>query len=233
MNEASITISGLIKSSFVDYPGHIACVLFVPGCNYDCYYCHNRCLLDGSAERVAPGLIDDFLRKRAGLLDGVVISGGEPTLQKELIPFIKEIKKLGYEIKLDTNGSSPEVIQELLALGLLDYYAVDYKAPAHRYREICRSQRDAEIVLRTVDLLHCAKVPFEVRTTVIPQLHEEDLITMAKELPLLSRYVLNPYRKPERYLPCDAAKVDETPYTKGQIEAFAKAILPYQPNVMT
>lgn len=228
-----MTISGLIKSSFVDYPGHIACVLFVPGCNYDCYYCHNRSLLDGSAARIDPGLIDNFLRKRAGLLDGVVISGGEPTLQKGLIPFVKELKKLGYEIKLDTNGSSPEVIQELLALGLLDYYAVDYKAPALRYRELCRSQRDAETVLRTIGLLHCAKVPFEVRTTVIPQLHESDLITMAKELPLLPRYVLNPYRKPERFLPCDAAKVDERPYTNGQIEAFAKAILPYQPNVTT
>lgn len=228
-----MTISGIIKSSFVDYPGLISCVLFVPGCNYNCFYCHNRSLIDGTHEILNSRFIDEFLQKRVGLLDGIVISGGEPTLQSNLIPFVKSIKDLGFKLKLDTNGSSPKIVQKLLQLDLFDYYAVDYKAPAYRYREISGSKEGADAVLRTIDLLHYAAVSFEVRTTMIPQLLETDLILMAKELPLLSRYVLNPYRKPERFLSCDTSKIEKTPFTKVQLESFAKKIQPFQPNVIT
>lgn len=225
--------SGIAKSSFVDYPGLVSCVLFVPGCNYNCFYCHNRPLIEGSPEIMSPDSIADFLQKRIGLLDGLVISGGEPTLQKDLISFAEGIKALGFKLKLDTNGSSPSVVYQLLQTGLFDFYAVDYKAPAQRYPEICGGLANADPVLRTIDLLLNATVPFEVRTTMIPQLYETDLIAMAKELPVLPRYVLNPYRKPENFLPCDAARVEEAAYTKGQIESLVKKIQPFQPNVRT
>jgi pyruvate formate lyase activating enzyme len=227
-----MTVSGMVKSSFVDYPGLVACVLFVPGCNYNCFYCHNRSLIDGTHEIILPGYVDDFLKRRAGMLDAVVISGGEPTLQPDLIFFMESVKSLGYKIKLDTNGSSPLTVREVLNAGLCDYFAVDYKAPYSRYREICGPQADANKVLETVRMLYESSARFEVRTTVIPQLTEQDLIRMAQELPPLPRYVLNKYRPPQKYLPCHQELVNQSPYTPAQIEAFTDLIRPFQPNVI-
>ena len=178
-----MNISGIVKSSLIDYPGMISCVLFVPGCNYDCFYCHNRSLIDGSHILITPQYVTDFLLKRAGLLDGVVISGGEPTLQSGLISFIQMIKGLGYQIKLDTNGSRPDVIEEILRLGLCNYFAVDYKAPSEQYPKICGGGSDACKVIKTIQLLSESGVPFEVRTTVIPQLGSEELIHYGKGAP--------------------------------------------------
>ena len=148
-----MTIGGIVKSALVDFPGLVSCVLFTPGCNYDCFFCHNRQLLDGSHQVLETGTVMDFLRKRVGQLDGVVLTGGEPTLQPDLLTFIEEIKEFGYKVKLDTNGSSPQVIREVLESGHCDYVAVDYKAPAHRYPEICRGAADGEPVSRTIRLL--------------------------------------------------------------------------------
>jgi pyruvate formate lyase activating enzyme len=223
-------LSGLVKSSLIDFPGLVACVLFVPGCNYDCFYCHNRMLIDGSHETLDEKQVFAFLKKRAGFLDGVVISGGEPTLQPDLMDDIKEIRRLGYKVKLDTNGSSPGTVEKLLREGLCDYFAVDYKAPAARYREICGGASDAQNVLRTIQTLLDFKADFEVRTTVIPQLKEEDLAIMARELPIVPRYVLNRYRKPELFLPCDAEKVEQTPYGQDQVVRFSEVLRACQPN---
>lgn len=226
-----MTVSGMVKSSFVDYPGLVACVLFVPGCNYNCFYCHNRNLIDGTHEIMLPGCVEDFLKRRAGMLDGVVISGGEPTLQPDLLFYMESVKSLGYKLKLDTNGSSPRVVREILKAGLCDYFAVDYKAPSNRYRDICGPLADAEKVLESVRLLHESSARFEVRTTVIPQLNGQDLIRMAQELPPLPKYVLNKYRLPQKYLPCHRDLVNQSPYTPAQLEAFIELIRPFQPNV--
>ena len=225
-------ISGIVKSSLVDYPGMVAGVLFVPGCNYNCFYCHNRSLLDGTHDELDLQAIKDFLKKRAGLLDGIVITGGEPTFQKGLISYIREIKSLGYKVKLDTNGSSPLLIAQLLHEGLCDYYAVDYKAPSARYQEICGSKANADTVLKTIGLLLDEHANFEVRTTVIPQLDEDDLICMAEELPVVPRYVLNRYRFPEQYLPDDHDRIMKKPYTQSQIDIFKKIIQNRQPNIL-
>lgn len=224
-------IAGMVKNSFVDYPGKVACVLFVPVCNYDCFYCHNRPLIHTEQETVTEAEALAFLKKRVGMLDGVVVTGGEPTLRKDLIPFLTKIKTLGYALKLDTNGSHPEVVAEVLQTGLCDYFAVDYKAPYKRYPEICGRGADAGKVLETIGLLMDAKADFEARVTVIPQLGENDLRAIAQELPKLPRLVLNRYRKPETYLPEDEARVNETPYTQKQVEALAETIRDLQPNV--
>ncbi|MHB1314643.1 MAG: anaerobic ribonucleoside-triphosphate reductase activating protein [Christensenellales bacterium] len=225
-------ISGIAKSSLVDYPGLVSCVLFVAGCNFNCFYCHNRSLLDGSHDTIGEAYLWDFLSSRVSKLDGVVISGGEPTLQNDLVQFIQKIKKLGFNIKLDTNGSSPRVVQKLLLSDACDYYAVDYKAPLKRYEEICGKNADAQNVLQTIKLLLSHHAAFEVRTTVIPQLAADDLLAMAKELPLIPRYVLNRYRKPDYYLPSDQARIQETPYMQAQILHFADLIRGYQPNII-
>jgi len=226
-----MTISGMVKNSFLDYPGIVACVLFVPGCNYNCFYCHNRSLIDGTHEIMLPRYVEEFLKKRIGMLDGVVISGGEPTLQPDLFPFMESVKALGYKVKMDTNGSSPKVVKELLKAGICDYFAVDYKAPSDRYHEICGPFAYVGKVLETIRLLLEASAHFEVRTTVIPQLSGQDLLRMAKELPLLPRYVYNNYRPPQKYLPCHQDLVGQPPYTKAQTEAFAGFVRHFQPHV--
>lgn len=224
-------IAGLVKSSFVDYPGLPACVLFVPGCNYDCFYCHNRQLLSGTPSNLMLDEVMAFLKKRVTQLDGVVVTGGEPTLQSDLIPFLHEVKALGYRVKLDTNGSSPEIVKQVLEQSLCDYYAVDYKAPQGRYHEICDGDADAGHVLSTISLLLEAKADFEVRTTVIPQLSQDDLMQMARELPAVPRFVLNRYRKPDCYKADDETRVMQTPYSHVEIAAMAEVIRTKQPGV--
>ena len=224
-------VSGLVKSSLVDYPGKLACVLFVPGCNYNCFYCHNRSLLDGTHEVIPLATVETFLNRRAGQLDGVVISGGEPTLQSDLANFIQKLKSMGYLVKLDTNGSNPKVIQDLLQKDLCDTYAVDYKAPADRYGEVCGHGCEAQSVLETIGLLSQYQADFQVRTTVIPQLDEDDLIRMAKELPIVPAYVLNRYRQPEKFLPADTQKIMQEPYSPAAIKQMAEVLRSYQPNI--
>jgi pyruvate formate lyase activating enzyme len=226
-----MNISGIIKSSLIDYPGLISCVLFVPGCNYNCFYCHNRSLIDGSHILLTPQYVTDFLQRRTGLLDGVVISGGEPTLQGDLIPFMQSVKGYGYKIKLDTNGSRPEVVEEILSMRLCDYFAVDYKAPAESYSNICGQGTDAGKVIQTVQLLSEGDIPYEVRTTVIPQLGSKELMMMAKELPAVPRYVLNRYRVPEKYLPNDEERIMKKPYSPEEIQSLADSVTAWQPNI--
>ena len=226
-----MNISGIVKSSLIDFPGLISCVLFVPGCNFDCFYCHNRSLIDGSHIILTPQYVINFLKRRAGLLDGVVISGGEPTLQSDLIPFIEALKDLGYRIKLDTNGSRPKTVGKLLDGKLCDYFAVDYKAPVARYSEFCGEGSDPGQVIETIRLLSENDVPFEVRTTVVPQLGHEDLVMMAREIPKVPRYVLNRYKMPEKYLQKDAERIRERPYSQEEIQSLATGIAALQPNI--
>jgi len=224
--------AGITRSSLLDYPGKIAIVLFTPGCNYNCYYCHNREIIQDIDENISNEEIMELLKKRVGLIDAVVVSGGEPTLHYDLIPFLKMIKSMGYLTKLDSNGSSPEVIKKCIEEKAVDYFAIDYKAPKSRYPEIARNNNKATPVLETINLLIKNNQDFEVRTTVIPQLTLNDLIQMSKELPELPRYVLNPYRLPLVYLEEDQHLVDKTPYSEATISEFAIDLKLYQPNLV-
>ena len=225
-------IAGIQKNSLVDYPGLIACVLFSPGCNYDCFYCHNRSLLGRQHEILNNNSVYAFLKKRAGMLDAVVFTGGEPLFQKDLIETMVKVKSFGYKIKLDTNGSNPDGVKNVLKSGMCDYFAVDYKAPAARYKEFCGPEADAQTVQQTIGLLLKSGVPFEIRSTVIPQLKLDDLLQMAKELPQVPRWQLNRYRKPEVYKPCDEERVNATPYLQNEVDGFAKEMVKIQPNMV-
>lgn len=224
--------SGLVKTSLIDYPGKISTVLFTPGCNFNCYYCHNRSLIEDVTQVISISEIEEFLIKRQGLIDGVVISGGEPTLHPDLIPFLRKIKDLGYYTKLDSNGSNPDVILKCIEAQVVDYFAIDYKAPISKYHLICRGESNPNTVLDTIKLLLSKNQMFEVRTTVIPQLSLEDLIQMAEELPRIPRYVLNPYKKPIDYLVSDLDLIEEAPYSEKQIAEFATTLKLYQENVV-
>jgi pyruvate formate lyase activating enzyme len=191
-------IAGLEKSSFVDYPGKMAAVLFTPGCNLDCFYCHNRHLLAPGEDPAwyDPRDVLDFLARRAGLLDGVVVSGGEPTLQKGLPEFLSVCKALGLAVKLDTNGTRPWILRDVISRGLVDFVAMDVKAPLSRYEEITGRPVDLDAVTESIDFLLAGPMEYEFRTTVAPQLSMTDLITLAMRIRGADRYVLQQYRPP-------------------------------------
>ena len=218
-------IAGILKTATIDFPGRLAAVVFTPGCNYDCSFCHNRDLLT-TQTLLDQEQLETFLKKRAGLLDGVVISGGEPTLQGvKLIEFAAFLKGLSYDVKLDTNGSHPEIVRELLRLELVDYVAMDYKAPFARYAEICGGTADAVPVRQTLEILLEGNADFELRTTVIPELSGDDLAEMAQAVPILPAYALQLYR------PVRVEKLRV--YTPQDITRLAESIRQYQPNVIS
>ncbi len=224
-------IAGLMRLSTIDFPGRLAAVVFVSGCHYDCFYCHNRALIAFDGPEIPMVEIWRFLQKRKGLLDGVVVSGGEATLWQGLPDFLERCKHNGFATKLDTNGSRPEEVSRLLSEGLLDYVAVDYKAPFAKYAEVCGAGACGEKVRETFEvLLSQNAVPFEARTTVFPALSEQELLQMAKEAPVFPKYVLNGYRRPELFCDKDAEKINQTPYTKAELQNFVQLLLPFQPN---
>ena len=168
-------IHGLQKLTLLDYPGKMACTVFLAGCNLRCPFCHNSELLDRKA---APAVMDDeellrFLKKRCGMLDGVCITGGEPLLQPELPDLLRKIKALGYQVKLDTNGTMYERLRQIVAEGLVDYVAMDIKNSPSRYAESCGLETmDLESVYNSIELLRSGNVDYEFRTTVVEQLHD-------------------------------------------------------------
>ena len=150
-----LLIGGLKKTSLLDYPDKISAIVFTQGCNFRCGYCHNPNLLKPNQQEdiYSVDVFFDFLKKRVGKLDGVVITGGEPTLQKDLIPFVEHIKSLGFLVKLDTNGSNPQVLEELLNNKLIDYVAMDIKAPLEKYSQVVGVDIDIEKVQKSINLL--------------------------------------------------------------------------------
>ena len=166
-------ISGLQKMTLLDYPGKIACTVFLGGCNLRCPFCHNGELLDGSAEII----MDEreflsFLSKRKGLLDAVCISGGEPTLQPGLAALLEQIKAMGYLTKLDTNGSRPEVLKELVSRDLLDYVAMDIKNSPDLYGQTAGAPVQLQKIEESLRFLTEEHLDYEFRTTVVAQLHD-------------------------------------------------------------
>jgi pyruvate formate lyase activating enzyme len=187
---------GLQRLTLSDYPGRVAAVAFASGCNFRCAYCHNPALLGGRSEE-SPYTTRDVLNlldRRRGKLNGLVISGGEPTLQRTLIPFSRQVKARGLAIKLDTNGSRPEVLRQLLEEELVDYVAMDIKAPLERYDSVAGAREVARAIGQSIELILCAAVDHEFRTTVVkPLLAEDDVVSIGCMLYGTARYVLQPF----------------------------------------
>ena len=216
-----MTISAVQGSTLLDFPGRLSCVLFTQGCPYDCFYCHNRSLIPLQGER---GGVDvfDFLPRRRGLVEGVVISGGEPTIHSDLPAFIRRIKELGYAVKLDTNGGNPTMVGSLVDQQLLDYIALDVKASEEAYPVVCGANARWEAVEETLSLLKASPHPFEVRTTVYPTMESADLLRVSAMIGSVPLWRLNPYRIPDLYKETDShrihAPVLDTPAIKRWIE---------------
>lgn len=173
-----MVIRGLQKLTLLDFPGKLAATVFLGGCNFRCPFCHNASLvLSGEGDRISEDEFFAFLEKRRGMLEGVCVSGGEPTLQKEIFSFIERIKAQGYLVKLDTNGYEPEVLEQLLSRRLVDYVAMDIKNSQHAYGQTAGiPDLDIEKIKRSAALLMNGTTPFEFRTTVVKELHGEENI---------------------------------------------------------
>ncbi len=170
-------INGFQKLTILDYPGKVACIVFTPGCNFRCPFCHNASLVThiDTETYLDVDEVMAYLKKRQGLLDGVVITGGEPLLQNGIEEFIAEIKELGYSVKLDTNGSFPEKLISIVEKGLVDYVAMDIKNSKKKYCEtIGINNFDITPIEKSVDFLLQNKVDFEFRTTIVEGFHTLD-----------------------------------------------------------
>lgn len=169
-------IKGLQKLTLLDYPGKMACTVFTAGCNFRCPFCHNASLVTNiDDERISEEEFFSFLQKRQGIIEGVCVTGGEPTLQPDLKEFLKKIKDLGYSVKLDTNGYRPEVLKEVVNSGLVDYVAMDIKNSQSKYAlTVGLSNFDIDKINESVEFLMSGVVDYEFRTTVVKELHTED-----------------------------------------------------------
>ena len=182
-------IAGLQKCTLLDYPGKVACTVFLPGCNFRCPFCHNYELLSQPEELMEEEAFFSFLEKRRGLLQGVCVTGGEPTLQPELSGFLKKIRDLGYAVKLDTNGYRPDVLRAVLEQGLVDYVAMDLKNGPQSYAATCGLESlDTAKIEESVRLLQNSGIAYELRTTLCHPLHNEKTIQdMAQWLQNISK----------------------------------------------
>ncbi|MFA5125651.1 MAG: anaerobic ribonucleoside-triphosphate reductase activating protein [archaeon] len=182
-------IGALQKTTLVDFPGKVACIVFLVNCNFKCKFCYNKELTSYRFfKKSKRELVDEkdffsFLESKKKMLDGVVITGGEPTVSPGVHNFVKKIKSFGFAVKLDTNGTNPQVLKKLMGENLLDYVAMDVKAPFARYHEITQSKIPVENISESISLLRASSVPHEFRTTLYPQLTVKDLHEIAHLIP--------------------------------------------------
>jgi pyruvate formate lyase activating enzyme len=189
-------IGGLQRVSLIDYPGLICAVVFLQGCNFKCPYCHNPELVDPQmfGPRIKENDILEFLDTRLGKLDAVAITGGEPTIQDYLPSFLRKIKAMSFAVKLDTNGSEPDVIKDLLEEKLIDYIAMDIKAPLEKYESIIRAKIDTDLIRESIGIILMSKIPYEFRTTIVESLIEEnDILQIAEMISGADNYVLQKF----------------------------------------
>lgn len=229
-------IHGFNKTTLLDYPEHVACTVFTGHCNMRCPFCHNGdlVLLPGSQPTVPEEEFFAFLNKRKNILEGVAITGGEPTLQKDLPEFIAKIKDLGLLVKLDSNGMKPDVLRKLIDDGLVDYFAMDIKSDKAHYGEaVGLASLDLKPVEESVALLMENKVPYEFRTTVIKQLHNREIFEgIADWIGACEKYFLQSYVDSHRilkdFLPEEEQKkypASFDAYTPEEMKEFEKLLL--------
>jgi len=256
---SSVLLKGLQKTTLIDYPGKVACVVFMAGCNFRCPYCHNPELVEGSwpVERreangtleaggagkpsipeVVPEVLEesaffDFLDKRKKWLDAVVICGGEPTIQNSLYRFAERIKQQGFLVKLDTNGTNPEMLKQLIDSRLIDFIAMDIKAPEHRYSDAAAVPAATGNISKSIALIKEAGtkgvVDYEFRTTVVPGITEDgDVEAIAKWLSGAKKYVIQQFKNSTVL---DPSLRQRKPFSPDQLNEFREAAQRYLPLV--
>ena len=219
-------IGGLQKTSLLDYPDYISAIVWTIGCNFRCPFCYNKSLVSGNAELYPEEEIFSFLNKRKGMLDGVVITGGEPLLQEDVVDFVSKIKKLSYLIKVDTNGCYPEKLKELLDKKLVDYVAMDVKAPKKKYDQLSGVKTDLSKIENSVEIIKKDAPDYEFRTTFVPQiLKKEDIVEIAKWLDGAKNFYLQQFKINPPLVSPKFEKI--APYQKEYLLETLEAIKPY------
>ncbi len=224
-------IAGLQKLTLLDYPGHVACTVFTPGCNFRCPFCHNAPLV--LPERLGCDTTEDevlaFLKKRVGILDGVAITGGEPLLHKDIGAFLEKVRALGFLVKLDTNGSFPDLLIELVRDGLVDRVAMDVKnAPALYGRTVGLERFELAEVERSKNFLLGGTVDYEFRTTVVRGLHTaESLVEAAKWIAGAKEYYLQQFKDSGDVIALEGLGA----FDEREMHALAEAVRPIVPSV--
>jgi len=222
-------IGGLEKSTLIDYPGKVAAIVFTVGCNFRCAFCHNPELVDPEKIKKQPQITEEaffkFLKSRKGLLEGVCITGGEPTIQSDLIDFIGKIKKDGFLVKLDTNGSHPKVLAKLLEKRLLDFIAMDIKSSKDKYPEAINKVINLEDISKSVDLIRSSSLDYEFRTTVVPDLIDDNEIKKIGEWLKGSKlFILQQFRSNKTL---DQSYQRVRPYPDKRLKQMADIARPY------
>lgn len=215
-------IAGWAKNSFLDYPGKISTVIFSPGCNFRCWYCHNAGIVD---EHIDFEEIVSYLKRRIGMIDGVVFSGGEATLQKDLTERMREVKNLGFLVKLDTNGTNPEILQKLIDEKLVDFVAMDIKAPKDKYSQIIKCNCNMDNIQKSIDILMKGDVDYEFRTTFSPDLVHDDIRQIAQWILGAKHYSVQQYRT-ETHL----GDLEQKPHTPEYVKQAAEIAAAYVPT---
>lgn len=211
-----IEIGGLQKTTLIDFPGRIAATVFLLGCNFRCPFCYSAELVLSEKIEKQPRISEkeffDFLEEKKELLDGIVICGGEPTIHNDLPDFIGKIKKMGYLVKLDTNGSNPKILKKLIKDNLIDYVAMDIKAPFEKYDKATGIKVDSDSIKESIEIIKNSGLDYEFRMTVVPTLHEkEDVILAAKEIGPAKKLFLQNFR-PEKTINPEFEKIK--PYSQ-------------------
>ena len=221
---------GMQKLTLLDFPGKVACTLFTRGCNFRCPFCHNASLVVRAEEQQEYDNEEvlSFLKKRLGVLEGVAITGGEPTLMSGLYDFIKQVKDLGYAVKLDTNGTRPDVLKRLVNDGLLDYVAMDIKNSPEKYAYTCGlpESYDLSKIIESKSFLMEGHVDFEFRTTVAKPFHSaEDFEKIGKWLEGSEKYFLQQFKDSG-----DIIGQEISSFNVSEMEEFLNILLPFVPN---
>lgn len=221
-------IKGIQKLTLLDYPGRLAATVFLGGCNLRCPFCHNASLVvRGGGDEISEDELFEFLKSRAGKLSGVCVTGGEPTLNPSLPSFINKIRALGYSVKLDTNGTNPDMLEQLIRDGLIDYVAMDIKSSPERYAAVSGVPGlDISAVERSVRLLLDGNVEYEFRTTVVRELHTfDDIDAIGRWIRGARAYFLQPFKDSG-----DIIKDDFSSYSEAEISDLLAIARVYIPN---
>jgi pyruvate formate lyase activating enzyme len=220
-----MNVRGIYKTSLIDFPGRISTVLFLGGCNLRCRYCYNFDIALDSNELPAYNWdeILEFLKKRTGVVDGITISGGEPTIADELFSVISELRKLSLDIKIDTNGLRPDIVLTLIENGLVDYFALDIKTSPGKFRELTRSDLDFDKIVETLELIRGHGVDYEIRSTCVPEfLDRDDLVRIRERTGRVKRYYLQQFVSDVELM--DESMENSRVYTMNELEELKTCV---------